>query len=123
MTVYRGAYGTCVAIPIRELVVGDIVDLQQGDRVPADCLLLEEMNMKVDQSLYGVTKERLVSKEKSFLYTDKHKEPDNHKEHPDPFLFADSKIFTGQGKAVVLCVGVNTLMARNRKPSDLVINE
>lgn len=42
--------------------------------------------MKVDQSLYGVTKERLVSKEKSFLYTEKHKEPDNHKEHPDPFL-------------------------------------
>ena len=81
------------------------------------------MNMKVDQSLYGVTKERLVSKEKSFLYTEKHKEPDNHKEHPDPFLFADSKIFTGQGKAVILCVGVNTLMARNRHPSDLVINE
>lgn len=26
--------------------------MNQGDRVPADCLLVEEMNMVVDQSLY-----------------------------------------------------------------------
>jgi len=26
--------------------------VNQGDRVPADCLLVEEMNMVVDQSLY-----------------------------------------------------------------------
>lgn len=35
-------------ILIRDLVVGDVIDLQQGDRVPADCLLLEEMDMRVD---------------------------------------------------------------------------
>mmetsp|Transcript_14890 Transcript_14890/g.25369 ORF Transcript_14890/g.25369 Transcript_14890/m.25369 type:complete len:87 (+) Transcript_14890:529-789(+) len=52
VTVYRGAYGTCQSIPVRELVVGDIVDVQQGDRVPADCILLEEMNIHVDQSMY-----------------------------------------------------------------------
>jgi len=32
-------------------------------------------------------------------------EGDNHKEHPDPFLFTDSKIMTGQGKGVVCAVG------------------
>lgn len=52
VVVYRGAHGTCHSIPIRELVVGDIVDIQQGDRVPADCILLEEMNIKVDQAMY-----------------------------------------------------------------------
>ena len=52
VVVYRGAHGTCHSIPIRELVVGDIVDIQQGDRVPADCILMEEMNIKVDQSMY-----------------------------------------------------------------------
>lgn len=49
VTVYRGQYGATKSIPIKELVVGDIIDLQSGDRVPADCLLLEEMNMTVDQ--------------------------------------------------------------------------
>jgi magnesium-transporting ATPase (P-type) len=48
---------------------------------------------------------------------------DNHKEHPDPFLFTDSKVMTGQGKAIVCCVGENTLLARKRKRSDLVITE
>jgi len=52
VTVYRGAYGTVQSIPIRQLVVGDIVDIHQGDRVPADCVLIEEMNITVDQSMY-----------------------------------------------------------------------
>jgi len=52
ITVYRGAHGTVQQIPVREVVVGDIVDLKQGDRVPADCILVEEMNIKVDQSMY-----------------------------------------------------------------------
>ena len=52
---------------------------------------------------------------------DPNAEPDNHKEHPDPFLFTDSKVMTGQGKALVCCVGDNTLLARNRKKNDLVI--
>jgi len=30
---------------------------------------------------------------------------------------------TGQGKAIVCCVGSQTLLARNRKPKDLVIEE
>jgi magnesium-transporting ATPase (P-type) len=30
---------------------------------------------------------------------------------------------TGQGKAIVCCVGESTLLARNRKPNDLVIEE
>ena len=52
VTVYRGAFGTVQSIPIRNLVVGDVVDVHQGDRVPADCVLVEEMNITVDQSLY-----------------------------------------------------------------------
>jgi len=39
-------------ILVREIVVGDIIDLHQGDRVPADCVILEEMNLAVDESMY-----------------------------------------------------------------------
>ena len=48
VTVYRGAFGTVQSIPIRDLVVGDIVDVHAGDRVPADMVLIEEMNITVD---------------------------------------------------------------------------
>ena len=48
VTVYRGAFGTVTSIPVRDLVVGDIVDVNQGDRVPADFILLEEVYIIVD---------------------------------------------------------------------------
>lgn len=51
--VYRGAYGTVTSIPVRELVVGDIIDLHSGDRVPADCICINDMNLVVDQTMYG----------------------------------------------------------------------
>jgi P-type Ca2+ transporter type 2C len=119
VTVYRGAYGTCVSIKIRDLVVGDIIGIQQGDRVPADCILVEEMNITVDQTLYHPDASKLEKNISRVLG----KGEDNHTDHPDPFLLSNSKVMTGQGKAIVCCVGENTLLARNRKPKDLVIEE
>ena len=40
-------------MPVRELVVGDLIILEQGDLVPADCLLIEEDDMTVDESKYN----------------------------------------------------------------------
>jgi Ca2+-transporting ATPase len=34
---------------IRDIVVGDLIQVNAGDRVPADCILVEEMNIKVDE--------------------------------------------------------------------------
>ena len=48
VVVYRGAFGTGSTISVQELVVGDVIQINQGDRVPADCILFEEMNIKVD---------------------------------------------------------------------------
>lgn len=122
ITVYRGAHGTVQQIPVRDVVVGDVVDLKQGDRVPADCLLIEEMNIKVDQSMY-FTGQTVVEKEESRRYHLNGKVVDNHKEHPDPFLFTNTKIMCGQGKGLVLAVGQNTLLARMRKPGHLKLQE
>ena len=125
--VYRGSQGTCISIPIRELVVGDVIDLAQGDRVPADCILVEEIKMTVDQSLYypGDEDQKVVAKETSEYFWGKeiNGRVDNHKENPDPFLFADSKVMSGEGKAVVCAVGERTMMSRQRKPQDLVVTE
>jgi len=49
VNVLRGHMGTSQTIYCKDLVVGDIVLLGEGDRVPADCILIQEMDMKVDQ--------------------------------------------------------------------------
>ena len=50
---YRGAYGTASSVYVHELVVGDVIQISQGDRVPADCIVLDEIDLVVDQSAYG----------------------------------------------------------------------
>ena len=39
-----------VLVPAREIVVGDILILGEGDRVPADALILAEEGLAVDES-------------------------------------------------------------------------
>lgn len=51
-TVFRGQYGTTVRLPYNELVVGDIIQIEQGMIVPADCMMIYEMDVKADQKLY-----------------------------------------------------------------------
>ena len=111
-----------MSIFVRDIVVGDVLVLEQGDRVPADCILIEEMNIVVDQSIYN-SKEGQVKKEESLEHDETKEEPDNHKENPDPFLLTDSKVLAGQGKALVLAVGNNTLAAKKRSKEQLVLSE
>ncbi len=42
--------GQKMRIPSKEIVIGDIVLLEEGDRVPADCRLLEVRSLEVDES-------------------------------------------------------------------------
>lgn len=125
VTVYRGAFGTAISVPIRELVAGDIVQINQGDRVPADCIILDEINLEVDESMYGKNREK-VRKEESQQHADGGEEGndfDNHKQNPDFLLFSDSKVMRGEGRAIVCSVGDATLISRHRKKEDLVIKE
>lgn len=48
----RGKYGATQSVNIFKLVVGDIILLEQGARVPADCLLIEGQDISVDESMY-----------------------------------------------------------------------
>lgn len=104
---------------MRDIVVGDIVELRMGDRIPADCILIEEMNITVDESLYFHGK-KSNSKDSSKRYK---QGGDNHTQNPDPFLYTDSKILSGYGKAVVCCVGKQTVLSKKTQPDDLIKKE
>jgi Ca2+-transporting ATPase len=133
--VYRGAFGTAISVPIRDLVVGDIVQICQGDRVPADCIILDEMNLVVDESIYGKRFGSNVNKEESqffgypegvgpgFQDRDLDEDIDNHKSNPDFVLLSDSKVMRGEGRAIVCAVGEMTKLSRKRTKDTLVIGE
>ena len=43
--------GSLTRLPAEELVVGDVIELEAGDRVPADCLILSSKGLCCDESL------------------------------------------------------------------------
>ena len=42
--------GEKVIIPTRDVVVGDIIELDQGDKVPADARIIDAVNLQVNES-------------------------------------------------------------------------
>lgn len=50
--VVRGQYGTAVEIKCVDLVVGDIIQVETGMKVPADCIIIEGTDITVDESIY-----------------------------------------------------------------------
>ena len=102
ITVLRGQYGTSQTVFVKDLVVGDIVLLNQGDRVPADCMLIQEMDMHVDQveMFPDVVGADNTVKQCSYLNAEQDKQY-----NPDNILLQDSIVMSGTGKALVLSVG------------------
>jgi P-type E1-E2 ATPase len=55
VVVIRGKYGAMQSVNIYDLVVGDIIILETGMRIPADCILFESTDLSVDESFYNRT--------------------------------------------------------------------
>lgn len=48
----RGQYGLSQPSKVFELVVGDIILIEAGMRIPADCILIDSMDVTVDECAY-----------------------------------------------------------------------
>ena len=97
VNVIRGQYGLSQPCKVFEVVVGDIILIEAGMRIPADCILVEGMDVTVDEHEYYEDRETIVRKSVST--------GENHKENPDPFLLTRSLVLSGSGRAVVCAVG------------------
>lgn len=75
------------------LVVGDIILLKEGERVPADARVIEAHNLQVDQAV--LTGESLPIRKYSDMPNENH-------------VFKGTYIISGAGKAVVTATGLNT---------------
>lgn len=97
----QGAPPTVREVPVADLVVGDLVLLARGDRVPADLRLLRANHLRVDQSV--------LSGEAMPVVKDS---PDGA--HPVSALdagalcFAGSTVVSGSASAVVIGTGADT---------------
>ncbi len=95
--------GTKKEIPADQIVVGDVIFVQEGDKVPADCRLLEENTLKVDiSSLTGESEPQLRKLE---CTSPKILESRN-------MIFSGTLVQAGNGKAVAYATGMSTQIGR-----------
>lgn len=99
--------GKSQRIPGREVVRGDLVILTEGDRVPADGVLVDGANLMIDESILtgeslAVTKS--VDNEALAMAS-----PGGEK---SPYVYASSLVVTGRGVMKVLATGMQTEVGR-----------
>ncbi|XP_041835826.1 plasma membrane calcium-transporting ATPase 4 [Melanotaenia boesemani] len=82
--------GQVIQIPVAEIVVGDIAEIKYGDLLPANGILIQGNDLKIDES--SLTRES-VQVRKSL--------------EKDPMLLAGTHVMEGSGRMVVSAVGLN----------------
>ncbi|CAL8318409.1 unnamed protein product [Lota lota] len=88
-TVVRG--GQVIQIPVAEIVVGDVAQVKYGDLLPADGVLIQGNDLKIDES--------------SLTGESDHVKKTQTK---DPMLLSGTHVMEGSGKMLVTAVGVNS---------------
>lgn len=92
--------GKVMEIPLKDVVVGDIVLIEAGDEVPADGLLLKSMNLQVDES--SLTGESIADK---FATPDS---SDGETTYPVNRVLRSTMVVNGRGVLRVATVGDHT---------------
>nr|KAF6367615.1 ATPase plasma membrane Ca2+ transporting 1 [Myotis myotis] len=88
-TVIRG--GQVIQIPVADIIVGDIAQVKYGDLLPADGILIQGNDLKIDESsLTGESDHVRKSLDK------------------DPLLLSGTHVMEGSGRMVVTAVGINS---------------
>ncbi len=95
--------GKQTRIPGREVVRDDILVIVEGDRVPADAVLLSELNVSTDESL--LTGESVPVRKSSWDGVMEISRPGGD---DLPFIFSGSLLTQGKGYARVLKTGIHT---------------
>ena len=101
--------GSICTIKGEEVVVGDIVLLEAGNYVPADCRLLSSSNLKIEESsLTGETVPSLKSAEEILPEKTALGDMTN-------LAFATTVVVNGHGEAIVTETGMNTKVGKIAK--------
>lgn len=94
-------------IPGREVVIGDILILREGDRVPSDGVVQFSSNLLIDESL--LTGESLAVRKSQWDGKIQYKQPGGD---DLPFVYSGTLVVQGHGIAKVTATGMHTEMGR-----------
>ncbi|HEY3281241.1 MAG TPA: cation-translocating P-type ATPase [Armatimonadota bacterium] len=94
-------------IPARELVADDLILLSEGDRVPADAVILESTNLTVDESL--LTGESVPVRKAAWDGAQGDSRPGGD---DLPFVYSGTLVVKGQAVARVTSTGLRTEMGK-----------
>ncbi|CAH1960691.1 unnamed protein product [Acanthoscelides obtectus] len=83
--------GEVKQIPVSDIVVGDICQIKYGDLLPADGILIQSNDLKVDESSLTGESDHVKKGEKF-----------------DPMVLSGTHVMEGSGKMLVTAVGVNS---------------
>lgn len=105
-------------IPTSQIVPGDVILLEEGDRVPADGRLFEAYDMRVDNSaltgesrpIYKIAEP--VFDGRNFLWT----------EMPN-LVFGGTSILSGYGKAIVIATGMHSEIGKIARLTQVIKEE
>jgi Ca2+-transporting ATPase len=97
--------GKEIQIPAKEIVPGDIILLEAGDRIPADGRLLEVINLSIDESVL-TGESNPVNKSAEVL------PPDSPIADMKNIVFSGTNVVNGRGKAIVTSIGIKTQFGR-----------
>lgn len=98
--------GEIKTIKSEDIVIGDIVILEAGDLVPADCRVIESHSLKVDESALtgeSVSIDKMINMLN--LQGDRTKIPLGDRKN---MVYSSSTVAYGRGRAVVTDIGMNT---------------
>ncbi|KAG7477330.1 hypothetical protein MATL_G00068460 [Megalops atlanticus] len=83
--------GNVIQIPVAEMVVGDVAQVKYGDLLPADGVLIQGNDLKIDESSLTGESDHVRKS------TDK-----------DPMLLSGTHVMEGSGRMLVTAVGINS---------------
>jgi len=93
--------GSWIVIDTAQLVIGDIISLEAGDKVPADCRIMSCVNAKVDESI--LTGESIAVEKNNEIIS-----KDALIQDRTNMIFSGTNVANGRIEAIVVATGMNT---------------
>ena len=116
--VIRG--GELCIVKSEELVPGDVVSLEAGDAVPADCRIIDCFSLKVEEAALTGESVPVTKRSDKLLPADNGEVPLGDRKN---MVYMGSTVAYGRGKAVVTATGMNTEMGKIANALTLAKNE
>ncbi len=107
--------GVVTEVPRRDVVVGDLVFVENGETIPADGKLIEAVSLKINEStLTGEPEVDKTTDERFF---------EEEATYPSNMLMRGTTVVDGYGKMIVEAVGDHTEAGRVTEQSTMVSDE